>query len=116
MASSRARGRRARSVAADEYGAGLGLRDSSNGMWLSWIVYRGARRVTFTPLQLKTWQDTRTYANSPWSPPYIMPTALADGKWVVQATFDEPGNYVLRAVAGDGALFTGQHVTVSVTP
>jgi hypothetical protein len=45
-----------------------------------------------------------------------MPTALADGKWVVQATFDEPGNYVLRAVAGDGALFTGQHVTVSVTP
>src|SRR5262245_28765193 len=86
-----------------------------NGVWLSWIVYRGARRVTFTPEQLKTWQDTRTYANSPWSPPYIMPTAPADGKWVVQATFDEPGTYVLRAIAGDGALFTGQNVTVSVS-
>ena len=87
-----------------------------NGVWLSWIVYRGARRVTFTPVQLKTWQDTRTYANSPWSPPYIMPTAPADGKWVVQAIFDEPGTYVLRAIAGDGALFTGQNVTVSVAP
>ena len=87
-----------------------------NGVWLSWIVYRGARRVTFTPLQLKTWQDTRTYANSPWSPPYIMPAAPADGKWVVQAVFDEPGTYVLRAVVGDGALFTGQNVTVSVNP
>src|SRR5262245_59942563 len=85
-----------------------------NGLWLSWIVYRGARRVTFTPLQLKTWQDTRTYANSPWSPPYIMPAAPADGKWVVQAVFDEPGTYVLRAIAGDGALFAGQNVTVSV--
>jgi hypothetical protein len=87
-----------------------------NGVWLSWIVYRGARRVTFTPLQLKTWQDTRTYANSPWSPPYVMPQAPADGKWVVQAMFDEPGTYVLRAVAGDGALFTGENVTVTVTP
>jgi hypothetical protein len=85
-----------------------------NGVWLSWIVYRGPRRVTFTPVQLKTWQDTRTYANSPWSPPYIMPAAPADGKWVVQAIFDEPGTYVLRAIAGDGALFTGQNVTVNV--
>ena len=87
-----------------------------NGLWLSWIVYRGPRLVTFTPVQLKTWQDTRTYANSPWSPPYIMPTAPPDGKWVVQAIFDEPGTYVLRAIAGDGALFTGQNVTVSVSP
>jgi hypothetical protein len=86
-----------------------------NGVWLSWIVYRGPRRVTFTPVQLKTWQDTRTYANSPWSPPYIMPTAPSDGKWVVQAIFDEPGTYVLRAIAGDGALFTGQNVTVGVS-
>jgi hypothetical protein len=67
-------------------------------------------------VQLKTWQDTRTYANSPWSPPYIMPTAPPDGKWVVQAIFDEPGTYVLRAIAGDGALFAGQNVTVSVSP
>ena len=85
-----------------------------NGIWLSWIVYRGARRVSFVPEQLKTWQDTRTYANSPWSPPYLMPSAPADGRWVVKATFDEPGTYVLRAVASDGALFTGQDVTITV--
>lgn len=86
-----------------------------NGLWLSWIVYRGARRVTFTPQQMKTWQDTRTYANSPWSPPYIIPPAPPDGKWIVQAIFDEPGAYVLRAIAGDGALFSGENVAVSVT-
>ena len=86
-----------------------------NGLWLSWIVYRGARRVTFVPEQMKTWQDTRVYANSPWSPPYIIPPAPPDGKWVVQATFDEPGTYVLRAVASDGALFTSEDVTVRVT-
>ena len=85
-----------------------------NGLWLSWIVYRGARRVTFVPEQMKTWQDTRTYANSPWSPPYIIPPAPPDGKWVVQATFDEPGTYTLRAIASDGALFTSEDVTVSV--
>ncbi len=86
-----------------------------NGLWLSWIVYRGARRVTFVPQQMKTWQDTRTYANSPWSPPYIIPPAPRDGRWVVQAIFDEPGTYVLRAIASDGALFSGENVAVSVT-
>lgn len=86
-----------------------------NGLWLSWIVYRGVRRVTFVPEQLKTWQDTRAYANSPWSPPFIIPPAPPDGKWVAQATFDEPGTYVLRAIASDGALFTSEDVTVSVT-
>ena len=86
-----------------------------NGLWLSWIVYRGPRHVTFAPLQMKTWQDTRTYANSPWSPPYVMPPVPPDGKWVVQASFDEPGTYVLRAIASDGALFAGENVTVSVT-
>ena len=86
-----------------------------NGLWLSWIMYRGARRVTFAPEQLKTWQDTRTYANSPWSPPFIIPPAPRDGRWVAQAIFDEPGTYVLRAVASDGALFVGENVTVSVT-
>ncbi len=86
-----------------------------NGLWLSWIVYRGARRVTFLPEQMKTWQDTRTYANSPWSPPYIIRPAPRDGRWEVQAIFAEPGTYVLRAIASDGALFTGEKVTVSVT-
>ena len=32
------------------------------------------------------------------------------------AVFSEPGTYVLRAVASDGALFTYDNVTVTVTP
>ena len=88
---------------------------SGPGLRLSWIVYRGnAATVTFNPDQMKTWTDTRAYANSPWSPPYNIPEPPPDGKWVVQATFQEPGTYVLRAVASDGALFTYDNVTVSV--
>jgi hypothetical protein len=86
------------------------------GLRLSWIVYRGkAATVTFSPEQMKTWTDTRAYANSPWSPPYTIPEPPPDRKWVVQSTFQEPGTYVLRAVAGDGALFTYENVTVIVT-
>ncbi len=88
---------------------------SGPGLRLSWIVYRGkAGTVTFSPEQMKTWTDTRAYANSPWSPPYIIPEPPPDGRWVVQATFREPGTYVLRAVASDGALFTYDNVMVSV--
>jgi hypothetical protein len=88
---------------------------SGPGLRLSWIVYRGkADAVRFTPDQLKTWTDTRAYANSPWSPPYIIPVPPADGKWTAQATFAEPGTYVLRAVASDGAVFTYENVTVNV--
>jgi hypothetical protein len=89
---------------------------SGPGLRLSWIVYRGkAGMVTFSPDQMKTWTDTRAYANSPWSPPYLIPEPPPDGKWVVHATFREPGEYVLRSVASDGALFTYDNVTVSVT-
>ena len=86
------------------------------GLRLSWIVYRGkAADVTFSPEQMKTWTDTRAYANSPWSPPFIIPEPPPGGKWVVRATFQQPGTYVLRAVASDGALFTYDNVTVSVS-
>jgi autonomous glycyl radical cofactor GrcA len=89
---------------------------SGPGLRLSWIVYRGnAADVTFSPDQMKTWTDTRAYANSPWSPPYLIPEPPPDNKWTVQTTFSEPGTYVLRAVASDGALFTYDNVTVSVT-
>jgi hypothetical protein len=88
---------------------------SGPGLRLSWIVYRGrAAAVTFTPDQMKTWTDTRAYANSPWSPPYTIPVPPADGKWTAEATFAEPGTYVLRAVASDGAIFTYDNVTVTV--
>jgi hypothetical protein len=87
---------------------------SGPGLRLSWMVYRGkAAAVTFDPDQMKTWMDTRPYANSPWSPPYFIPEPPTEGKWVVRATFEEPGSYVLRAVASDGSLFTYGNVTVS---
>jgi hypothetical protein len=86
------------------------------GLHVSWIVYRGnASAVTFSPDQMKTWTDTRAYANSPWSPPYTIPIPPEDGKWLTKAVFSEPGTYVLRAVATDGALFTYENVTVTVT-
>lgn len=89
---------------------------SGPGLRLSWIVYRGkAATVTFSPDQMKTWEDTRTYANSPWSPPYTIPEPPPGGKWEVHATFAEAGTYVLRAVASDGSLFTYENVTVNVT-
>lgn len=89
--------------------------NSGPGLRLSWMVFRGdARHAAFEPEQMKTWTDTRPYANSPWSPPYIIPEPPADGKWVTRVTFDEPGTYVLRAVASDGSLFTYENVTVTV--
>jgi hypothetical protein len=88
---------------------------SGPGLRLSWIVYRGkAAAVTFDPEQMKTWMDTRVYANSPWSPPYLIPEPPPDGRWTVRATFSEPGSYVLRAVASDGSLFSYENVTVTV--
>jgi hypothetical protein len=89
--------------------------ESGPGLRFSWIVYRGkASAVKFDPEQMKTWTDSRTWANSPWSPPYIIPEPPPDGKWTTQVTFTEPGTYVLRAVASDGSLFTYQNVTVTV--
>ena len=89
---------------------------SGPGLRLSWIVFRGpADRVRFDPDQMKAWTDTRAYANSPWSPPWLIPEPPPNNTWMVHATFDEPGTYVLRAIASDGSLFTAQNVTVAVT-
>lgn len=90
---------------------------SGAGLRFSWIVYRGpASHVTFDPVQMKTWNDTRAYANSPWSPPYIIPEPPPNNRWTAEATFNQPGTYVLRGVASDGSLFSYQNVTVTVTP
>jgi len=87
------------------------------GLHVSWIVYRGkASNVTFKPDQMKTWMDTRAYGNSMWSPPYAIPEPPADGRWTADVVFSEPGTYTLRAVASDGALFTYDNLTVTVTP
>jgi hypothetical protein len=87
------------------------------GLRFAWIVYRGdASKVTFYPEQLKMWQDTRVYANSPWSFPYLIPPVPEDGRWETAVSFDEPGTYVLRAMAGDSALTTSRNLMITVTP
>jgi hypothetical protein len=86
------------------------------GLHLSWIVYRGTGKVTFDPPQIKTWEDTRTGANSPWAPIWVAPDMPADGNVAVRVTFDEPGTYVLHGIADDGALLGEDGVTVTVAP
>ena len=85
------------------------------GLHLTWYVYRGPGAVTFSPEQIMSWEDTRTGANSPWAPIWAPPEMPADGKVTVQVTFREPGTYVLRARADDGALTGDGQVTVTVT-
>jgi hypothetical protein len=84
------------------------------GLHLSWFMYRGPGKVTFMPEQIKVWEDTRTGANSPWAPLWLAPDFPADGTLTVQATFSEPGTYVLRGLADDGALTGYDDVTVVV--
>ncbi|MBM3777934.1 MAG: hypothetical protein FJW23_06785 [Acidimicrobiia bacterium] len=86
----------------------------ASGLRVSWFVYRGAGPVTFDPPQAKVWTDTREGANSPYAPGWKVPAPPADGKWTVQATFTEPGTYVLRCLAHDGGLMTTRDVTVSI--
>ncbi len=85
------------------------------GLHVAWFVYRGTGHVTFSPEQVMSWEDTRAGANSPWAPVWVAPELPADGKVTVQAWFDQPGTYVLRARADDGALTADGHVTVTVT-
>ena len=87
-----------------------------NGLHLSWFVFRGDSEVTFDPPQIKTWEDTRAGANSPWAPLFRRPPIPEDGEWTVQVTFDQPGTYVLRGRADDGGLYDDVDVTIIVTP
>ncbi len=85
------------------------------GLHLSWYVYRGKGMVSFSPEQIMSWEDTRAGANSPWAPVWVAPQLPADGKVTVWATFSEPGVYVLRSRADDGALTADGQVTSTVT-
>jgi hypothetical protein len=85
------------------------------GLHASWIVYRGAGKVAFTPDQIETWEDTRNGANSPWGASFTNPTPPADGRWQAQAVFSEPGTYVLQCVGDDGGLLGTDTLTVHVT-
>jgi hypothetical protein len=85
------------------------------GLHVSWFVYRGAGKVTFDPPQIKPWEDTRAGANSPWAPLWSAPPLPPDGKTWVNVTFEQPGTYVLRCRADDGALVADEELTVVVT-
>ena len=90
--------------------------DSATGLRFSWFVYRGAGpSVSFEPRQIKVWEDTRPGEHSPWSPGFVTPEAPEDGRWIVTATFDEPGSYTLRGIAHDGGLAVTRDVLVAVT-
>ena len=86
------------------------------GLHFAWFVYRGENTAAFEPVQIKTWEDTRAWQNSPWAPFWVAPPVPEDDRWVVQVTFDQPGTYVLRGRADDGALYDDEEVTVHVTP
>jgi hypothetical protein len=87
---------------------------SQTGLRHSCFVYRGAGRVSFTPRQAKVWEDTRAGANSPWAPRWMAPAVPPDGKYQVNVTFQDPGQYTIRCLASDGALNTYKDVVVQV--
>ncbi len=86
------------------------------GLHVSWFIYRGPAggKATFDPPQVKAWEDTRAGANSPWAPVWAAPKLPEDGKEPVHVTFSEPGTYVLRCRADDGALVSDDEVTIIV--
>ena len=85
-----------------------------NGLYFSWHVYRGpGNGVEFDPPQVKTWEDTRAFANSPWGFFWTAPE-VEDDLWQTTVVFDEPGTYILRGRADDGGLFSDVDVTVHV--
>lgn len=84
---------------------------------VAWFLYRreGEGAPSFDPPQVKTWEDTRNGANSPWAPLWTRTPIPEDGVWRTTVTFDEPGTYILRARGDDGALYHDQDVTVVVS-
>jgi hypothetical protein len=88
----------------------------TNGLFLSWNVYRGEGNATFDPPLSKPWEDTRASANSPWGAYWTPPPIPEDGVYEVSVTFDQPGTYILWGRADDGGLYHDQYVTVNVNP
>ena len=110
---------RTRDLPAPSIGAdppGMGTPNSASGLRVAWIVYRGEGAVSFDPPQFQVWEDYRAGADSPWAPGWKTPEPPEDGMWVVEATFQEPGVYVIRCLAHDGGLAVHEDVTVAVSP
>ncbi len=96
-------------------GTASGTVNKRVGLHYTWFVYRGpGEAVEFDPPQIKTWEDTRPFANSPWTVGWTLPDAPEDGRWVSEVTFSEPGTYVIRGRADDGGLYSDVEVTVLV--
>ena len=106
-------------------------RSMATGLRFAWYLYRGpqeavklaadapinsARWVVFDPPQFEVWEDQRPGKDSPWSPGWEPPAVPPGGRYVVSATFRQPGQFVLRALAHDGLAWGYQDVTVSVSP
>ncbi len=87
----------------------------ARGLRVAWFVFRGAGgATTFEPEQFDVWEDRRVGANSPWGPGWGAPPLPPDDQWEVQATFSEPGTYVVRCLAHDGGLMVAEDITVVV--
>jgi len=91
-----------------------GTVDRVVGMTFSWFVYRGSGELSYDPLQVKTWEDTRAFQNSPWSPYWNPPDMQEDGVVRTEIIFHEAGEYVLRGRADDGGLTGDVDLTVRV--
>src|SRR5258708_6986662 len=64
------------------------------GLHVSWIVYRGnASAVTLTPDQMKTWEATRAYTDSPRSPPHNIPIPPPHRNSSTRPSFCAPGDH-----------------------
>ncbi|MGJ8689376.1 MAG: hypothetical protein ACSHXZ_07630 [Gammaproteobacteria bacterium] len=87
----------------------------TNGLFLSWNVYRGDGQVEFDPPQIKPWEDTRASANSPWGALWTPPEIPSDGMYRTNVTFSEPGTYTLWGRADDGGLYHDEYITVIVS-
>ncbi len=91
-----------------------GTPNSASGLRFAWFVYRGDGSVSFDPPQYNVWEDPRPGANSPWARGWAPPPIPEDNRWVVDATFDDPGTYVLRGQAHDGGLDAVEDITFIV--
>jgi len=96
--------------------------NKATGLHMTWFVYRAPEGVRaneiaeFNPPQISPWEDTRPYSNSPWASFWVPPMPPADGLWMADVTFKQPGTYMLKGRADDGGLFTDETVTVTVQP
>ena len=90
-------------------------RSRATGLRLSWFSTGGRAGAVRLRCRPRVWRTRGANSNSPWGAGWETPEPPPDNQWVVQATFSEPGTYVLRCIAHDGGLGTYEDVTFVVT-